>query len=150
MISPRPDHRAVYEIVAREVPEVTSGTVELRAVARRPGRRTKLAVTALIPDVDAVGVCVGFKGRHANGIAAALGGERLDILPWSDIPEQFVKLALAPGLVRRVELDLQHHQATAYVQADQLELARGKDGENQALASELTGWTVQLVAADAA
>ena len=151
MTTPRPDPWTVlHKIVAQEVPEVAAGMVELRAVARVPGRRTKLAVTALTPDIDPVGVCVGFKGRHVAAIVAALAGERVDILSWSDIPERFVKLALAPALVRKVELDLPHHRAIAYVPSDQLALARGKDDENQRLASELTGWAVEVTSADAA
>ena|SRR5262245_18238380 len=141
---------SLHRILAREVPEVAAGAVELRAVARAPGHRTKLAVTSLVPDLDPIGACVGRKGRRAQAIVGALGGERIDILPWSDFPEQFVKLALAPARVRVVELDLNHHLAVAHVDPDQVQLAHGKDDVNLLLAIELTGWDIEIVATDAA
>ena len=151
MAAPLPDRWAsVHRILAQEVPEVAAGTIELRAVARVPGRRTKVAVASLIPDLDPIAACVGPKGRHAQAIAAALGGECLDILLWSDVPQWFVKHALGPALVHAVELDLNHQRAVAHVLPEQVQLAYGKDDENRVLASELTGWTIEIVATDAA
>ena len=131
------------------MPEVATGVIELRAVARIQGRRTKVAVTTIAPEVDPVGACVGWKGRLGQAIVTELGGERLDILLWSDVPQQFVKAALAPARVHSVEVDLQHLRAVAYVSSDQLDLALGRDGENRTLATELTGWSVEIVALDA-
>ena len=151
MTIPPSDHwAALHKIVAREVPEVASGAVELRAVARIPGLRSKVAVATLVPELDAVGACVGWKGARVKAIVAALDGEPIDILPWSDVPERFVKHALAPARVKAVELDLAHHRAVAYVPADQVELARGQDDANRTLASELTGWRVEIALSDAA
>jgi N utilization substance protein A len=148
MTLPPSDHWVyLQKILAREVPEVANGTVELKAVARMPGRRTKLAVTAQSPTVDPVTVCVGEDHRRVDAIVAALGGEEVDILRWSDDPERFVRLALAPAHVR-VTLDRPHHRAVASVPPDQLDLAHGKHDENPALASDLTGWTVEVVAVD--
>lgn len=143
------DWVAVHAILAREVPEVANGTVELRGIARAPGRRTKLAVASLSAELDPVVACVGPQAAHVNAVGKELGGERIDVLPWSDTPDRFVKLALAPARVWSVELDLPRHRATAYVPPDQLELARGEDELNARLASELTGWTVAIVARDA-
>ena|SRR5687768_12306799 len=140
------DWSLVHAILAREVPEVASGAVELRRIARAPGRRTKLAVASLSPELDPVVACVGSKATRIKAVVTALGGERIDMLPWSDVPERFVKLALAPADVRSVDLDFVGHRATAHVPPDQLDLARGDDDLNSNLASELTGWTVAVVA----
>lgn len=140
------DWAAVHAILAREVPEVASGVVELRRIAREPGRRTKLAVASLRPELDPVGACVGPGAQRINAVVSSLGGERIDVLPWSEVPERFVTLALAPARVRSVDLDLAGHRAVAHVTADQLDLARGDDDLNARLASELTGWTVAVVA----
>jgi transcription termination/antitermination protein NusA len=150
MAQPPYDHwTSLHRILAQEVPEVAAGHVELRAVARLLGRRTKLAVASLAPDVDPVAICVGRQAHHAKAIQAALGGERVDILPWSDEPERLVKFALAPARVRAVELDHRLHRARAYMSTSEFELARGEDDENLTLANQVTGWTVELVASDA-
>jgi N utilization substance protein A len=136
----------MHGLLAREVPEVANGTVELRRIARAPGRRTILAVASLSPELDPVHVCVGSKAVHINALVTALGGERVDVLPWSDSPERFVKLALAPARVHSVDLDWVGHRAIAHVSPDQLDLARGADDLNASLASDLTSWTVAIVA----
>lgn len=140
------DWAAVHAILAREVPEVASGAVELRSLARAPGQRTKLAVASLVAELDPVVACVGPKAARVHAVAAALGGERIDVLPWSDSPERFVQLALAPARVQSVEFDMPRHRAVAHVPRDQVDLARGEDDLNSRLASELTGWTVAIVA----
>jgi N utilization substance protein A len=140
------DWSLVHAILAREVPEVASGTIELRRIAREPGRRTKLAVASLSPELDPVVTCVGSKASRINAVVAALGGERIDVLPWSDVPERFVKLALAPARIGAIDFDLVGHRAVVHVSPDQLDLARGDDDLNSKLASELTGWTVAVVA----
>jgi N utilization substance protein A len=131
------------------VPEVASGAVEIVAVVRRPGIRTKVAVASISPELDALRACVGFKGRHVNQVVADLG-EPVDLISWSDTPEQLVRRALAPALVRAITLDVPGQRATAYVAKDQLDLARGKHGENVTLASDLSGWAVEVIPADAA
>lgn len=137
--------RVVHDILAREVPELAEGALELRAVARLPGRRTKVAVSARAPEVHALDACTGPLAERATAIRAALGGEALDVLLWSENPEQFVKAALAPALVQSVQLDWSHQRATAFVARDQFEHARGEAAENQVLASELTGWDIEVV-----
>jgi N utilization substance protein A len=107
-------------------------------------------VVSLVPELDPIAACVGPKGRHAQAIVAALGGERLDILSWSDVPQSFVKWALAPASVQTVQLDLNHQRAVAFVSPAQVQLAHGRDDENRALASELTGWTIEILTTDAA
>jgi N utilization substance protein A len=99
----------------------------------------------LIPVV----ACVGLKAQRINAVVAALGGERVDVVPWSDAPDRFVKFALVPARVHSVEVDWPQHRAVAIVSKDQLDLARGADGDNEALASQLTGWTVNVVTHDA-
>jgi N utilization substance protein A len=147
MTRPPSDHWAiVHRLLAREVPEVASGTIELRAIARAPGLRTKLAVSALTAGLDPVSACVGPRAERITAVRLALGGERIDVLPWSDDPERLVKLALAPAPVRSVELDWPRHRATAFVPNDKYEFARGENAVNQTLASELTGWTVEVAA----
>jgi N utilization substance protein A len=135
----------VQALLATEVPEVADRTVQLRAVARAPGRRTKLAVLALDPTVDPVTACVGPNARHVHAIQAALVGERIDLVPWSEDPERMVALALAPARVQSVELDGTLRRAIVHVSRDQLDVARGVDGLNQTLAGELTGWSIELV-----
>ena len=140
------DWAAIHAILAQEVPEVASGTVEMRRIARDPGRRTKLAVASLLPDLDPVAACVGPNASRINAVVAALGGECIDLLPWTASPEHFVKLALTPAHIHSVELDPARHRAVAYVAPDQLDAARGPDDLNSRLASELTGWSVAVVA----
>jgi N utilization substance protein A len=141
------DHwTVVHRLLAHEVPEVADGTVELRAVARLPGLRTKLAVSSLTPGLDPVTVCVGPKARSITAVGKALGGERIDVLPWSDEPDRLVKLALAPARVRSVELDWARHRAMVFVPTEDHEMALGADRSNQILASELTGWTIEVMA----
>lgn len=144
------DWAIVHRLLAREVPEVSSGSVELRAIARIPGRWTKLAVASLRDDLDPVGVCVGPRAQRIAAVRTALGGERIDVLPWSDLPERRIPLALAPARVQRVELDWSRQRARVFVPVDQVDLARGEDGLNQALAGEITGWTVEIAAVGAA
>ena len=141
---------AIHKIVSAEVPEVASGVVELRGAARIPGEGTKLAVVSLTPDVDPISACVGRKGAHAEAIRAALGDERLDILSWSDDPEQLVRWALGPARVKDIQLDYAHHRAAVFVASGNEERVRGRNGFNQALATELTGWTIEIVVSDAA
>jgi N utilization substance protein A len=143
------DWTFIHKLFAEEVPEVSTGTVEIRAVARVPGVRTKVAVTSLDPEIDALAACVGQKGRHVDQISSRLK-ERIDMMHWSDHPETFVKWALCPAVVTSVVLEVERHRAIAHVKPDQLPAALGPRGENRELASRLTGWEVEVVAMDAA
>src|SRR5438552_2709224 len=127
-----------------EVPEIQQGVVEIRATAREAGSRTKIAVSSRDDAIDPVGACVGLKGSRVQAVVNELGGERIDIVPWSPDPERFAKLALAPARVARVFSDPNTKTIQAVVDEDQLSLAIGRNGQNVRLASELTGWKIHL------
>jgi N utilization substance protein A len=127
-----------------EVPEIQQGIVEIKEAAREVGGRTKIAVVSRDDGVDPVGACVGLKGNRVQAVVNELGGERIDIVPWSPDPERFVKLALAPARVSRVFSDPDSLTIQAVVDEDQLSLAIGRNGQNVRLASELTGWKIDL------
>jgi N utilization substance protein A len=133
--------QALFEI---EVPEIQQGIVEIRAAAREVGSRTKIAVSSRDDSIDPVGACVGMKGSRVQAVVNELGGERIDIVPWSPDPERFAKLALAPARVSRVFSDSDSRTIQAIVDEDQLSLAIGRAGQNVRLASELTGWKIDL------
>ena len=126
-----------------EVPEVTDGTVEIKALAREPGSRTKVAVTSHATGVDPVGSCVGQRGTRVIALSNELGQEKLDIIEWDEAPEKFISNALSPAKVGAVEI-LPHHEARVYVPDDQLSLAIGKGGQNVRLAAKLTGWKIDV------
>jgi N utilization substance protein A len=126
------------------VPEMQQGVVEIRAVAREVGSRTKIAVISRDDSIDPVGACVGLKGSRVQAVVNELSGERIDIVPWSPDPERFARLALAPARVARVFSDPETRTIQAIVDEDQLSLAIGRNGQNVRLASELTGWKIDL------
>ncbi|MGD2135564.1 MAG: hypothetical protein PVF27_05360, partial [Gemmatimonadales bacterium] len=126
------------------VPEIQQGIVEIRAAAREVASRTKIAVSSRDDAVDPVGACVGMKGSRVQAVVNELGGERIDIVPWSPDPERFAKLALAPARVSRVFSEAATKTIQAIVDEDQLSLAIGRNGQNVRLASELTGWKIDL------
>ncbi len=134
----------VKRLLELEVPEVSSGIVEIRAMAREPGHRTKIAVSSNDPNVEAVGACVGARGARVRMITNELHGERIDVVPYSDDMEQFVEAALQPARVKEVRLDERSGIALVVVSDHQLSLAIGKDGQNARLAGHLTGWDVQV------
>lgn len=144
LILSRGDPLFVRALFKLEVPEIQQGLVEIRAVAREVGSRTKIAVSSRDDSVDPVGACVGLKGSRVQAVVNELGGERIDIVPWSPDPERFARLALAPARVARVFSDSDSHTIQAIVDEDQLSLAIGKNGQNVRLASELTGWKIDL------
>ncbi len=144
LILSRADGLFVKALFKLEVPEIQAGTVEIRAVAREVGSRTKIAVFSRDDSVDPVGACVGMKGARVQAVVNELGGERIDIVPWSSDPERFARLALAPAKVARVFSDPSSHTIQAIVDEDQLSLAIGKNGQNVRLASELTEWKIDL------
>src|SRR5437867_9292291 len=144
LILSRGDPLFVKALFKLEVPEIQQGIVEIRASAREVGSRTKIAVFSRDDSVDPVGACVGLKGSRVQAVVNELGGERIDIVPWSPDPERFAKLALAPAKVARVFSDPTTKTVQAIVDEDQLSLAIGRNGQNVRLASELTGWKIDL------
>jgi transcription termination/antitermination protein NusA len=144
LILSRGDPGFVMALFKLEVPEMQQGVVEIRAVAREVGSRTKIAVISRDDSIDPVGACVGLKGSRVQAVVNELGGERIDIVPWSPDPERFARLALAPARVARVFSDPETRTIQAIVDEDQLSLAIGRNGQNVRLASELTGWKIDL------
>ena len=144
LILSRADPAFVKALFRLEVPEIQQGIVEIRAAAREVGSRTKIAVFSRDDAVDPVGACVGLKGARVQAVVNELGGERIDIVPWSADPERFAKLALAPAKVARVFSDAGSRTIQAIVDEDQLSLAIGRNGQNVRLASELTAWKIDL------
>ncbi len=144
LILSRADPLFVQALFKLEVPEIQQGIIEVRAAAREVGSRTKIAVSSRDDAVDPVGACVGMKGSRVQAVVNELGGERIDIVPWSPDPERFAKLALAPARVSRVFSDADSKTVQAIVDEDQLSLAIGRNGQNVRLASELTGWKIDL------
>lgn len=139
-------HKGLVEgLFKREVPEVAQGSVELRAVAREAGGRTKVAVYSSQSGVDPVGSCVGQKGVRVQAVIAELGGsEKVDIIQWSDDAKQFITAALAPAKDIEVILNEKKKAAEVLIPEDQLSLAIGRDGQNVRLAAKLTGWKIDI------
>lgn len=134
----------VKRLFENEVPEIKQGVVVIKAIAREPGQRTKIAIHSEDSMVDAVGACVGNKGARVNAIVAELGGEKIDIIEWSDNPLEFIARALSPAKVIKVtELD-EENTARAIVPDDKLSLAIGRNGQNARLAVRLTGWKIDV------
>jgi transcription termination/antitermination protein NusA len=127
-----------------EVPEIADGMVEIKAVAREPGHRSKIAVTSNEPGVDPVGACVGAKGSRVRMVVNELRGEKIDVVEWSDDPTRFVAKALAPASVKEVRIDQETQTALVIVPDYQLSLAIGKEGQNARLAARLTGWRIDI------
>ncbi len=134
--------RQLFEL---EVPEIADGLVTIRAVAREPGYRAKIAVESRVQGVDPVGACVGPRGSRVRMVVSELRGEKIDIIPWNDEPARFVAKALAPAKVREVYVDDEGQQATVVVPDGELSLAIGKEGLNARLAHRLTGWRIDIV-----
>jgi len=144
LVLTRGDPMFVAALFKLEVPEIAQGVVEIRAIAREVGSRTKVAVISKDDAIDPVGACVGLKGSRVQAVVNELGGERIDIVPWSPDPERFARLALAPARVAKVFSDPESKTIQAVVDEDQLSLAIGRNGQNVRLASELTGWKIDL------
>ncbi len=144
LVLSRADPLFVQALFELEVPEIQQGIVEIRAAAREVGSRTKIAVITKDESIDPVGACVGLKGSRVQAVVNELGGERIDIVPWSADPERFSRMALAPARVSRVFWDQESGTIQAIVDEDQLSLAIGRNGQNVRLASELIGWKIDL------
>jgi transcription termination/antitermination protein NusA len=134
----------VKRLFELEVPEIVDGVVELKAIAREPGHRTKLAVASNDNNVDPVGACVGARGSRVRMVVNELRGEKVDIVPYSDDASEFVMKALAPARVREVRIHPDTGTAEVIVPDFQLSLAIGKEGQNARLAARLTGWRVDI------
>ncbi|HUL60912.1 MAG TPA: transcription termination factor NusA [Anaeromyxobacteraceae bacterium] len=132
------------KLFEQEVPEIAEGVVVIEAAAREPGGRAKIAVSSRDSDVDPVGACVGMKGSRVQAVVQELRGEKIDIVPWHEDPARFVCNALAPAEVSRVLLDDQNNAMEIIVPDDQLSLAIGRRGQNVRLASQLTGWKLDI------
>ncbi len=133
----------VKRFFENEVPEIKQGIVEIKAVSREAGQRSKIAIYSSDPQIDAVGACVGNKGMRVNAVIEQLGGEKIDIIPWSEDPLEFIAKALAPAKVLRVTA-LDEKSARVVVPDDKLSLAIGRDGQNARLAARLTGWKIDV------
>lgn len=133
----------VSKLFAMEVPEIAEGIVEVKSIARDPGIRTKIAVASHDEAIDPIGACVGQKGTRVNTVTGELGGEKIDIIAWSDDPAEFIAHALSPAKVVDVEIR-PRHEAKVFVPADQLSLAIGRQGQNVRLAARLTGWKIEV------
>ncbi|MFA5994303.1 MAG: transcription termination factor NusA [Parcubacteria group bacterium] len=139
--------RKLFEL---EVPEIFAGTVEIKAIAREAGDRTKMAVFSSEPGIDPIGSCVGQKGTRVQAIIDELGGEKIDIILWNDDIAKFIGAALAPAKVIKVDIREEKKEATISVPEDQLSLAIGKRGQNVRLAAKLTGWKIDILGVKAA
>ncbi len=133
------------KLFSQEVPEVYDGIIEIRAVARDPGSRAKIGVHSNDSSIDPVGACVGMRGSRVQAVVGELQGEKIDIIPWSPDPATFVVNALAPAEVAKVVLDEEAHRIDVIVPDDQLSLAIGRRGQNVRLASQLTGWDIDIM-----
>lgn len=135
----------VKRLFETEVPEIYDGTVEIKSVSREAGSRTKIAVYSKEEDVDAVGACIGPKGARVSTIVSELGGEKIDIVNYSEDPEKFIAAALSPAEVLKVEVDPQGTRSCQVTVPDsQLSLAIGNRGQNARLAAKLTGWKIDI------
>ena len=139
----------VEKLFEEEVPEIKQGTVEIKSISREAGQRTKIAIWSTDPRVDAIGACVGNKGARVNAIVEELKGEKIDIVPWSEDPLEFIAKALAPAKVISVT-QVGEKNAMVVVPNDKLSLAIGKDGQNARLAVRLTGWKIDVKSESAA
>ncbi|MGA8402609.1 MAG: transcription termination factor NusA [Stellaceae bacterium] len=133
------------KLFAQEVPEIYDGIIEIRAVARDPGSRAKIAVISRDSGIDPVGACVGMRGSRVQAVVGELQGEKIDIIPWSQDPATFVVNALAPAEVTKVVMDEEQKRIEVVVPDDQLSLAIGRRGQNVRLASQLTGWDIDIL-----
>ncbi|WP_018915211.1 transcription termination factor NusA [Thiomonas sp. FB-6] len=136
------------ELFRLEVPEMEQGLLEIKSCARDPGVRAKIAVLSHDRRIDPIGTCIGVRGSRVNAVSNELGGERVDIVLWSDDPAQFVIGALAPANVQSIVVDEEKHAMDVAVDEENLALAIGRSGQNVRLASELTGWQINLMSAE--
>ena len=141
----RADAGMVLRLFEQEVPEIQDGIVSIQAIARDPGSRSKIAVVSTDPAVDPVGACVGMRGARVQAVVNELHGEKIDNIEWTDDPAVFVVNALAPAEIERVLVDETRNTIEVAVSEDNLAMAIGRRGQNVRLASELTGWNIEIM-----
>lgn len=135
----------VRKLLELEIPEIKSGAVVVKGIAREPGVRCKVAVASTDERIDPIGSCVGQKGVRVQNIMDELNGEKIDIIPWTENQEDYIKIALAPAKIAYIKLNEDEKRASCYVNPDQRPLAIGKNGQNVRLASHLTGWEIDIL-----
>jgi transcription termination/antitermination protein NusA len=138
----------VQRLFEQEIPEIADGVIEVRAISREPGYRSKVAVSSTDQRVDCVGACVGVRGNRIKNIVDELANERIDIVRWSDDPKELITNALQPAEVDQVLLCDMIGRAIVLVREDQLSLAIGRKGQNVRLASKLCGWDIEIMTED--
>lgn len=138
----------IEKLFEAEAPEIASGAVEIKAIAREAGARSKIAVSSSQSNIDPVGSCVGQKGSRVSAVINELGGEKIDIIEWSEDAETFIANALSPAEVTSINLDKENGEAQIEVTGDQFSLAVGKGGQNARLAAKLTGWKIDISSPD--
>lgn len=143
IILSRSHPKFVNKLFEMEVPEIADGSVEIKAITREPGSRTKVAVASNAPGVDPIGACVGQRGTRVMAVNNELGQEKIDIIEWAEDPQKFIANALSPAKVESVEV-LPRHEARVFVPEDQLSLAIGRGGQNVRMAARLTGWKIDV------
>lgn len=140
----RRDEGMVKKLFELEIPEITDGIVEIKAIAREPGDRTKIAVTSKDDKVDCVGACVGMRGQRVKNIVGELQGEKIDIVRYNDDIREYIKAALSPAEIAQINVDKELKKAEVVVEDDQLSLAIGRHGQNVKLASKLVGYSIDV------
>lgn len=139
--------RFLAKLFEQEAPEVANGTVEVKGIAREAGSRSKIAVASNNSHVDPVGSLVGQRGVRVSTVMSELGGEKIDVIDWSEDPKKFIEEALSPAKILSIDIDTENHSAKVTVTEDQQSLAIGKGGQNARLAAKLTGWRIDIVSA---
>jgi N utilization substance protein A len=145
VIISRTDSQFLMRLFEIEIPEIYDGIIEIKAIAREPGDRAKVAVLSHDDRIDAVGACVGMKGVRIHAIVRELNNENIDVINWSDDPLVFITRSLSPAKLKEIQLDKENKKASVTVAADQVSLAIGKNGQNVRLASKLSGFDIQLI-----
>ncbi|MBI4708662.1 MAG: transcription termination/antitermination protein NusA [Candidatus Portnoybacteria bacterium] len=145
VILSRSHPKMIGQLFELEVPEIASGTVEIKSIAREAGSRSKVAVASTESEIDPIGSCVGQRGTRVQAVINELGGEKIDIIEWSEDPAKFIANALAPAKVLNVDIDNNQKIAQVQVPEEQLSLAIGKKGQNVRLAARLTGWKIDVL-----
>lgn len=144
IILSRSDPEIVRKLFAREVPEINSGAVQIKEIAREAGGRTKVAVASTQSGVDPVGSCVGQKGVRVQAVISELNGEKIDVIPWAEDTAKFITAALSPAEGISVSLNEEVKEALVKIPVDQMSLAIGREGQNVRLAAKLTGWKIEI------
>jgi N utilization substance protein A len=148
IILSRTSNEILKKIFYLEIPEISNGLIDIKAVAREAGARSKVAIYTDSDNVDPIGSCVGQRGSRIQTIISELGGEKVDIIEWDEDPKKFIANSLSPAKIINIEINEEEKRATVKVAEDQLSLAIGKSGQNARLAARLTGWKIDIVEAD--